>query len=123
MKPLPTSEPPAHRCGDIVAVPFPFSDKLAEKRRPALVVSNAALASDGIVWLVMITSAKQRAMTYDLAILDFAGCGLKVRCVVRPVKIAAVEPSRIIKQIGRLGKKETEIVLARIRSLLGDDPP
>ena len=43
---------------DIVVVPFPYSDRLAEKRRPALVVSHPALAEGlGRVWVAMITSA------------------------------------------------------------------
>jgi hypothetical protein len=29
---------------DIVVVPFPYADRLAEKRRPALVISNRKLA-------------------------------------------------------------------------------
>jgi mRNA interferase MazF len=32
---------------DIVVVPFPYADRLAEKRRPALVISNRRLAPFG----------------------------------------------------------------------------
>jgi len=42
---------------EIVVVPFPYTDRMAEKRRPALVVSNAELAARfGRVWVAMITS-------------------------------------------------------------------
>ena len=34
---------------DIVVVPFPYADRLAEKRRPALVISNRKLAAHGLV--------------------------------------------------------------------------
>jgi len=46
---------------DIVVVPFPYADRLAEKRRPALVISSRKLAPFGLIWLAMITSA-QRAL-------------------------------------------------------------
>ena len=34
---------------DIVVVPFPYADRLAEKRRPALVISSAKLAATGLL--------------------------------------------------------------------------
>jgi mRNA-degrading endonuclease toxin of MazEF toxin-antitoxin module len=42
---------------DIVVVPFPYADRLAEKRRPALVISNRKLVPFGLIWVAMITSA------------------------------------------------------------------
>ena len=42
---------------DVVVVPFPYADRLAEKRRPALVISNRKLAAHGLIWVAMITSA------------------------------------------------------------------
>ncbi len=40
--------------GDVVVVPFPYTDALAEKRRPAVVVSSQRLerstASSGWSW-------------------------------------------------------------------------
>ena len=43
---------------DIVVVPVPYADRLAEKRRPALVISNRKLAPFGLIWVAMITSAE-----------------------------------------------------------------
>jgi mRNA interferase MazF len=34
---------------DVVVVPFPYADRLAEKRRPALVISNRKLALFGVI--------------------------------------------------------------------------
>ena len=38
-----TSSRSAYRAGDVIVVPFPYSDRLAQKRRPALVVSGDTL--------------------------------------------------------------------------------
>jgi mRNA interferase MazF len=57
---MPGSEGGRFNSFDVVIVPFPYSDRLAEKRRPALVISNRRLQSHGIVWLAMITSAGKR---------------------------------------------------------------
>lgn len=120
-KHLPTSEAEKLRCGDIVVVPFPFSDKLAEKRRPALVVSGDLLSQEGMVWLVMITSARKTKGAHDCAIPDPFACGLNVACVVRPTKMTGVEPTRILRRTGRLGARETNVVLASVRAFIGKE--
>jgi len=117
---LPTSDAATYAAGDVVVVPFPYSDRLAEKRRPALVISNALLAAQGFVWLAMITSARQSALPNDAPITDLARAGLPSPCVVRPTKIATVEPSRILRKAGRLGRKETSNVLATVKGFVGD---
>jgi mRNA interferase MazF len=106
--------------GDVVVVPFPYSDRLAEKRRPALVISNARLAKQGFVWLAMITSARQSALPHDAPIADLALAGLPAPCVVRPTKIATVEPSRVVRKAGRLGGAEIAHALATVRAFIGD---
>jgi len=105
--------------GDIVVVPFPYSDRFAEKRRPALVVSNGRVQDQGFVWVVMITSAMHRPAPYDLRIEDLAQAGLGAPSLVRPIKIACLEPSRIIRKAGRLPEKQMAAVTAAIRSFVG----
>jgi mRNA interferase MazF len=117
---LPTSEKITYAPGDVVVVPFPYSDRLAEKRRPALVVSNARLAEQGLLWLTMITSARQSALPYDAPIADLTLAGLPAPSLVRPTKIATVEPSRIVRKAGRLGGAETAHALATVRAFVGD---
>jgi mRNA interferase MazF len=104
---------------DIVVVPFPYTDRLAEKRRPALVISNRKLAVHGVIWLAMITSAENAPWSSDVTIVDLGRAGLRALSVVRAAKIACIEPSRINRQIGRLDKATAKIVEQRLRGFLG----
>jgi mRNA interferase MazF len=104
---------------DIVVVPFPYADRLAEKRRPALVISGARLAPYGLVWVAMITSAENKRWTSDVAIADINRAGLPASSVVRPAKIACIEPMRIERRIGRLDKTTARAVAQRLRGFLG----
>lgn len=122
MKPLPSFSAP-FACGDIVVVPFPFSDRLAEKCSPALVVSDARLAKVGLVWLVMITSAQHSASSYDCAIADLPRAGLRAASLVRPTKIAAVEPVRILRRAGQLGAAKANRVVQILRQFVGPELP
>jgi mRNA interferase MazF len=119
---MPTSSP-TFRAGTLVVVPFPYSDRLAEKRRPAVVVSGEAVGRAGFVWIVMVTSARNAPMAGDWPILDLAAAGLAVPSVVRPVKIACIEPSRILRAIGALPAAATDELCARLRALIGPSHP
>lgn len=103
---------------DIVVVPFPYSDRLAEKRRPALVISNRKLATHGLVWLAMITSAENESWPGDVAISDLERAGLPAPSIVRPAKIACVEISRVIRRVGRLDNRAAKVVGQRLNSYL-----
>jgi mRNA-degrading endonuclease toxin of MazEF toxin-antitoxin module len=104
---------------DVVAVPFPYADPLAEKRRPAVVVSSPRLEQDhGLVWLVMVTSTSTR-WRGDVRVTDLEAAGLPVRCVVRPTKIACVGVQRVLRKLGTLGAADWAAVratLARYRA-------
>src|SRR5689334_13341332 len=105
---------------DIVVVPFPYADRLAEKRRPALVISNRKLAVHGLIWVAMITSADNEAWSSDVAITDLKRAGLPAPSVVRVAKIACVEPVRVDRRAGRLDKVSARLVGQKLRGFLGE---
>jgi len=71
--------------GDIVVIPFPFSDLTGAKRRPVLVITN--LKGEDLI-LCQITSKKVRD-EYAITITekDFEEGSLKQESNVRPNKI------------------------------------
>jgi mRNA interferase MazF len=88
---------------DVVVVPFPYSDRLAEKRRPALVVSAPAVERAlGRVWVAMITSAVEGAGFADTRIEDLHAAGLPAPSLLRASKIATIDADRILRRVGAL---------------------
>jgi mRNA interferase MazF len=114
--PTPTSE--RYRAFDVVVVPFPYSDRFAEKRRPALVVSTSALAEHGVIWVAMITSADNERWSCDVVISDLARAGLPVASVVRTAKVACIEPGRVLKKAGTLDAAAAGKVRKRLRTFV-----
>ena len=101
---------------DVVSVPFPYADRAAEKRRPAVVVSTPDLEQDhGLLWLAMITSADNPPWSGDIAVRDLESAGLPHDSVVRPVKIATLEAARATR-IGRLEPATRAKVAEAIRA-------
>jgi mRNA interferase MazF len=89
---------------DVVVVPFPFSDKSAVKRRPALVLSSRAFnhAHDQLI-LAMITSAGQSAWASDILLREWRAAGLAVACRLR-FKLFTLETRLILRKVGAIGK-------------------
>jgi mRNA interferase MazF len=103
---------------DIVIVPFPYVDRFAEKRRPALVVSARSLASYGMLWVAMITSAENEPWQCDVPIADLGAAGLPAPSVVRPAKIACIEPARVLRRAGRLDARAARQVARAVKAFL-----
>jgi mRNA interferase MazF len=91
--------------GDVVVVPFPYADRLPEKKRPALVVSSGQVHVAGLVWLAMIMSSTHSRLPGDVLIEDLAATGLSTPCIVRTMKIACIDVDRVIRRSGRLGER------------------
>src|ERR1700722_12973998 len=73
---------------DVVRGPFPFTEGMGDKRRPALIVNGRKLArSHNLYWLVMITSVIKPAWTGDILISDLASAGLSIPSIIRTAKI------------------------------------
>jgi len=104
---------------DIVVVPFPYADRLAEKRRPALVISSRRLTPFGLIWVAMITSADNAPWPCDVTIGDLTRAGLPAPSVVRTAKIACIEPARIERRAGRLDKAAAKAVTQKLNGFLG----
>jgi len=120
------SSPPAREkerfhAFDIVVVPFPYADRLAEKRRPALVISGPKLAPFGLIWVAMITSADNAPWSCDVVIDELKLAGLPAPSVVRAAKIACIEPTRIERRAGRLDKATAKMVSQKLKGFLDDE--
>jgi mRNA interferase MazF len=87
--------------GDIVLVPFPFSDLSSSKTRPAVVVSTEDYEGEtGNIIVAMITSVLH-ASPFDCEIKEWKAANLLSPSWVR-VKLATLEPSLVRFRPGKL---------------------
>ena len=102
--------------GDVVVVPFPFSDLTQAKRRPALVI--AELEGDDFI-LCQITSQRIKDK-YAVPIEDddFETGTLKQRSNVRPNRIFTADRHIILYRVGHLKPEKINQIIERIVSIL-----
>jgi mRNA interferase MazF len=86
--------------GDVVIIPFPFSDLSGDKKRPAFVVAD--LSGDDII-VCQITS-KFTSDSFALAIgtPDFISGSLPVDSFIRPNKLFTASKNMILSVAGHL---------------------
>ena len=93
---------PSYKPGAVVVLPFPFTDQLATKRRPALVLSQARFAVEsGHVVVAMVTSTEQTAWPHDVPLQYLSQAGLTKQCLVR-MKLFTLDTRLILREAGRL---------------------
>jgi len=92
---------------DVVVVPFPFTDSERTKRRPALVLSQAADFGNIIEHsiLAMITSQENDPWPLDVVIKSKKSSGLVAPSVVR-MKLFTLDNRFILRKIGHLSKTD-----------------
>lgn len=103
---------------EVVVVPFPFTDRNAEKRRPALILSRSAFnLPAGHSVMAMITSSVHAPWPLDVVLSDFAVAGLSAPSRVR-MKLFTLDHRLVLKRIGALGPKDREGVAKAVRECL-----
>ncbi|AFY91906.1 type II toxin-antitoxin system PemK/MazF family toxin [Chamaesiphon minutus] len=99
--------------GDVVLVPFPFTDLSQTKLRPAIVLYVQPEGED--ITLCFISSQNLERVSRDELIIDpehpeFAQTGLKSKSKVRVSRIVTLEKQLIKRKLGSLGLQLIENV-------------
>jgi len=109
-----------YRFGDIVLVPFPFTDQSVKKRRPAVVVSSERYNQERPDLIIMAVTSKARPTNVisETVIKDWQGAGLLMASVVKPV-VATIEASLVIRRLGRLKEEDQDTLRRGIGKIIG----
>jgi mRNA interferase MazF len=103
---------------DVLVVPFPFTDRAAQKRRPAVALSKARInAATGHTVCSMITSAENAPWPHDLRIDDLAAAGLPAPSVIR-LKWFTIDNRLILRRAGRLGSRDRRALQQVLKAVL-----
>jgi mRNA interferase MazF len=113
MRPITT-----YRQFDVLVVPFPFTDKTAAKKRPALVLSSKVFNAEiRHSVMAMITTASHSEWPLDVALANLKDAGLKTPSIVR-MKLFTIDHALILKHIGHLHPQDQNSVELALKSLL-----
>lgn len=102
--------------GDVVVVPFPFSDLTQAKRRPALVIS--ALAGDDLILSQITSQTIKDSYSIPLDEKDFETGSLKQPSNIRPNRIFTGDSHIVFYKVGNLKSHKLKEVIKKVVEII-----
>ena len=102
--------------GDVVIVPFPFSNLSQAKRRPALVA--AKLQGDDLILCQITSQAKSDNYAIAVTNADFISGGLNLDSNIRPNRLFTADKAIVLYKAGQLKVDKMKKVTDKIIDIL-----
>jgi mRNA interferase MazF len=102
------------RKGDIVLTPFPFTDLVGNKIRPAIIL----IESESSATICFISTQIYFQSDYDFILTPNKTNRLKKESIVKINKIATIDKNLIIGKIGSLNNLETQTLNHALKKIL-----
>lgn len=105
--------------GDIILVPFPFTDQSTTKKRPAVAVSSTQYNQNrpDLVLMAVTSQLRPTASFGEVFISEWKKAGLLKASAVKPI-FTTIEKRLVLKNLGRLGQKDQQILRETINTIL-----
>lgn len=100
--------------GDIILIPFPFTDLSSNKLRPAIVL----FSNEYDVTISFITTQIKWKEPTDIDLIPSLQNGIKRPSIIRLSKIATVDRSLIVGKLGELQIQEIQELNIKLKQLL-----
>lgn len=101
--------------GDVVVVPFPFSDLTQTKRRPALVLKD--LPGEDLILCQITSQTVRNAAALLIDLTDFQHGSLNKLSNIRPDRLFTANQGLILYKAGSLKAEKMTEVLTKVRDL------
>ena len=110
----------AYQFGDVLLVPFPFTDQSASKQRPGVIVSSAAYhrARRDLVLMPITSQLRGSGAFGEMMVQDWQAAKLLKPSAIKPV-FATLEQALIIRMLGRLSARDAQALKHVLTELIG----
>ena len=102
--------------GDVVVVPFPFSDLSQAKRRPCVVITR--LHGDDVILCQITSQATKDSYSIPLQDADFETGKLNQPSNVRPNRVFTADGGLILYRVGHLKQTKVAETVQRLVELI-----
>ncbi|HLF31059.1 MAG TPA: type II toxin-antitoxin system PemK/MazF family toxin [Xanthomonadales bacterium] len=110
----------AYSFGDVVLVPFPFTDQSGGKKRPAVIVSSSGYNTSRRDLVIMaITSQVRMPLGFgESTLADWQAAGLIKPSVLKPV-FTTIEQGLVVRTMGTLAANDLHMLRETITQVIG----
>lgn len=105
--------------GDILLVPFPFTDQPTTKKRPTIVISSDRYNQSKLdILLIAVTSQVKTPLQFgEILITEWSNAGLLKPSVIKPI-ITTIEQRLIIKKLGKLEATDIQALQILLQQII-----
>jgi mRNA interferase MazF len=109
-----------YKFGDIVLVPFPFTDQTTSKKRPAVVVSSDAYNAGRPDLIIMAITSRLHQVNKlgEEMVDDWQAAGLLKPSVFKPI-LATIENTLVLRKLGSITSKDSRTLKQILQDILG----
>ena len=106
--------------GNILLMPFPFSDQSGRKVRPVIVLSNDEFNehSQDIIAIGITSNISKDKYTLGLDNKDLKEGKLKTKCAIKVENILRLDKSLIIKKIGKIKEEKLDKIIKILNEII-----
>ena len=110
----------AYQFGDVLLVPFPFTDQSASKQRPGVIVSSAAYhrARRDLILMPITSQLRGSGAFGEVMVQDWQTAKLLKPSAIKPV-VATLEQALVIRVLGRLSARDAQSLKQVLAELIG----
>ena len=102
--------------GDVVVLPFPFTDLSSSKKRPALILAD--IKGDDYIMLQITSKNVKDIYAVPLLPSDFSSGSLQLDSNIRPNKIFTLDKNLILYKVGHLTDAKLEECISKVCSII-----
>lgn len=102
--------------GDVIVLPFPFTDLSTTKKRPALIIAD--LNGDDYIMLQITSKNINDAYSIPLLNADFISGSLNQSSNIRPNKIFTLDEKLVLYKVGHISTAKFGECVSKIHSII-----
>ncbi|MEQ1661861.1 MAG: type II toxin-antitoxin system PemK/MazF family toxin [Thiobacillus sp.] len=110
----------AHIFGEVVLVPFPFTDQSGAKKRPAVVVSSSGYNANRRDLVIMAITSQVRTPPGfgEAMVAEWQAAGLIKPSVLKPV-FTTIEQGLVVRTMGALSNNDLRTLRETVAQAIG----
>jgi len=110
----------AYNFGDVILVPFPFTDQSQTKQRPAVVVSSARYNTErpDLVLMAITSQVRSPAAFGEVIVQHWQAAKLLKPSAIKPI-FTTLDKRLVRKSLGRLHETDRAALKAAMQVILG----
>ena len=112
-----------YKQGQVVLIPFPFTDLTTTKQRPALIISSDRFnrTADDAIFLAITSHLPPKLSEFEfrLSETDQKSCGLPKASLVKLGKIASIDQILIRKVLGQIPTQTLSQIHSKFIKIVG----